>query len=299
MSYIYYLILFLFGLSVGSFLNVVALRYKPSRRVFNSRSLGGRSSCPYCNKQLKWFELIPLISFLIQWGKCRNCGHRISLQYPLVELLSGIIFVAIPFYLHRFYGVLDLFSLDPSLQSFYGFLVVWVLVFLVWLLISIIDSHHYLIPNELNVGLGILGIIIILIKSFSSSWLPSFHSSFLRHYELLFSPFQDVIANHLLGALLGAIFFGILIVVSRGRAMGLGDVKLAFVSGLVLGWPDVGLATLLAFIFGGIWGAFLLLVGKKTMRDKIPFAPIFVLGFVVTVFFGFRIINGYFSLFNI
>lgn len=284
---------------MGSFLNVVALRYQPSRSVFDPRSLGGRSNCPYCRTKLKWFELIPLLSFFIQKRKCRKCGHRLSLQYPIVELLSGLIFVAVPFYLHRFYGVLDIFSFDPSLRSFYGFLVVWVLVFIVWLLISIIDSRHYLIPNELNIGLGILGVIIVLIKRLPSSWLLPFHNTFLRHYELLFSPFQNVIANHLLGALLGALFFGVLIVVSRGRAMGLGDVKLALASGLVLGWPDIGLATLLAFIFGGTWGVILLLTKKKTMRDKIPFAPIFILGIVVTVFFGFKIVNGYFGLFNI
>jgi len=127
MSYLYYFILFLFGLSVGSFLNVVALRYQPSRKVFDPRGLSGRSSCPYCGGKLEWFELIPLLSFFIQKRKCRKCGHQLSFQYPIVELLSGIIFVAVPFYLHRFYGVFNLFSFDPSLLIFFPLILLFVL----------------------------------------------------------------------------------------------------------------------------------------------------------------------------
>ena len=299
MSYPVYIILFFFGLAVGSFLNVVSLRYKPERNVFSPDILGGRSHCPHCKKTLRWFELIPLISFILERGRCLSCDKKISIQYPLIEALSGIIFVTVPFYLQYFYGIKNLFYLGQPLWSFYGLATVWIVVFLVWLLMTLIDMRLYIIPNELNLSLGILGVLIIFIKSFASSWLQPFHSSFIEQYELLFSPFQQIWTNHLFGAVLSSLFFYTLYKFSKGRAMGGGDVKLALASGLVLGWPDIGLSLALAFIFGGIFGVVLLLNRKKTMKDKLPFAPIFILGMVVTIFFGTHIISGYFRLFNI
>lgn len=294
-----YLLLFAVGLAVGSFLNVLALRYNPSRSVFHPESLSGRSRCPHCGRNLEWFELVPLVSFIVQQGKCRTCGERLSLQYPFVELLSGLVFAGIPFLFGKFYGVAGLFSFAPALRTYYGFLILWILVFLTWLLISVIDWRHYIVPDELNVTLGVLGILITTLETFPSSWLLPFHNSFLRHYELIFSPSQTPWLNHLLGAVFGGLFFLLLVALSRGRGMGMGDVKLAVVSGLVLGSPDIGLAIVLAFILGGAWGAILLFAGKKTLHDKIPFAPIFILGMVLTIFLGFEIVRGYFSLFNI
>ncbi len=296
---IIYLILFLIGLAVGSFFNVLTRRYRPSQSVFHPNHLTGRSHCESCGTHLKWFELIPLVSFFIQKGRCRSCGRHLSLQYPVVELISGLIFISVPFYFSKFYGISHPFSFSSSFRSYYGFLVLWILVLLTWLLIAIIDNRHFIIPNGLNAALLVFGLVIVAIKTLPSAWLLPFHSSFLRHYELILSPIQTPWLNHLLGALVGSLFFVILIIFSRGRAIGMGDLKLAFASGLILGWPDIGLTIVLAFILGGIWGAILLATGRKTMGDKIPFAPIFIIGAVLTVFFGFEIVKGYFSLFNI
>ena len=104
MSLFIYILLFIFGLIVGSFLNVVIFRYQPGKKVFDPKLIGGpgnwktRSRCMSCKKQLVWYELLPLVSFLIQKGKCRGCGAKISLQYFLVELLSGLVFVFVPMY---------------------------------------------------------------------------------------------------------------------------------------------------------------------------------------------------------
>ncbi|MBI2594799.1 MAG: prepilin peptidase, partial [Candidatus Colwellbacteria bacterium] len=89
----YYLILFLFifGALIGSYLNVVSLRFSPEEGFRASRS--GRSRCPYCSRTLKWYELVPLLSFLIQGGRCRVCQRRLSLQYPIVELMAGLVLV--------------------------------------------------------------------------------------------------------------------------------------------------------------------------------------------------------------
>lgn len=294
-----YFALFVVGLAVGSFFNVVTLRYNPARSVFYHKNIAGRSRCLQCGKSLRWFELIPLVSFAIQKGKCRNCGGRLSIQYPAVEFLSGAIFAGIPLFFTRFYGVVAPFSFSASLRSYYGFLILWILVFLVWLLISVIDYRHYLVPDGLNITLAVLGIIITAIKTLPSGWLLPFHDSFLRHYSLILSPTQTVWLNQLLGAVLAGLFFLLLVAASRGRGMGMGDVKLAAASGLVLGWPDIGLAIIVAFFLGGLWGAFLLLSRKKTLHDKIPFAPVFILGMALTVFLGFGIVHGYLGLFNI
>ena len=110
----------------GSFLNVVASRYREDKFLFSKKNLGGRSRCPQCRKQLNWYELIPLISFFIQMGKCRGCRQSISWQYPLVELLSGLIFLipisanflyAKSLSLEEYFGVFIIFFLNLSMPK--------------------------------------------------------------------------------------------------------------------------------------------------------------------------------------
>src|SRR5580704_2783986 len=125
-----WIFLFIFGLAIGSFLNVVALRYDGEHFLFSNKKLGGRSHCPHCKKTLRWFELIPLVSFAIQGGKCRHCKAPIGWQYPLVELISGIIFVAVPL---RFSYVLYLSSHSASLV---GFSAIWILALELLLLVA-------------------------------------------------------------------------------------------------------------------------------------------------------------------
>jgi prepilin signal peptidase PulO-like enzyme (type II secretory pathway) len=298
--YLFYLVLFLLGLAAGSFINVLSLRYNPHLSVFDLKVIGGRSRCLYCKKELSVRELVPVFSFLWQKGKCARCGHKLSFQYPLVELVSGAIFVLVPIYLNAFYNLNPItFANFGAPRFYYGAVLIWIFAFLIWLLVALIDLRHYLIPNELNAALGGLGVALFLVLSINAEFLPTFRDSFLRHYDLIFSPWRNIILRHLFGAAAAGLFFAALSFLSRGKAMGVGDVKLAFASGLILGWPDVGLATALAFILGGIVGGFLLLLKKKTLRDRLPFAPIFVIGVVLTFFFGFQIIKGYFALFNL
>lgn len=294
MSWLYLIILFFFGTILGSFLNVLTLRYKPEQNVFAPASIGGRSRCFYCQKTLNWFELIPIFSFLIQDGRCRNCRARLSFQYPIIEFLTGAIFVIVPIFFSSFYKLSA--NLDPV--WFYLSSAIWITAFLIWLLIAAIDLRHYLIPDELNLILGVLGIIFIIV-SLKQGLFLNLGNSFLKHYGLLFSFSTNSIFNHIFGAVVSGLFFGSMSILSGGRAMGFGDAKLAFVSGLLLGWPDIGLAIILSFLIGGIFGAATLLIKKKTMKSLLPFAPFFVLGVVLTVFFGVQIINLYFRLFQI
>lgn len=300
MTALFFIILFVFGLVIGSFLNVLIWRYHPDGKLFDGKKLSGRSHCPYCHRKLKASELVPLGSFFIQKGKCRECGHKLSWQYPLVEFLSGAIFAGLPWFLNGFYNVNNFLFANFALSFWYYALVfLWVLAFLVWLVIAVIDLRHYVIPNELNLLLAVFGIFAVVLLALYANQIFPFRSSFLKNYELIFFPFQNVILNRLLGMAAGGLFFGFLVFLSRGRGMGIGDVKLALASGLALGWPDIGLVTVISFFIGACLSGILLLAGQKTMQDKIPFAPFFVLAVFITVFFGHAIISGYFNLFRI
>lgn len=295
---IFFFVLFVVGTAFGSFLNVLTLRYRPERSVFARPSLEGRSHCLHCGKTLAWYELVPLVSFIIQGGRCRSCHVRLSVQYPLVELASGAAWVTVPLFLNAFYGISNtLFASLAAPHWYYGLVLLWLCAFLTWIAIFVIDLRHYLIPNELNIFLGIVGLLVILVVSANQGALPAFRDSFLRHYALLTSsaPLAAWL-SHLIGAVVGGVTFGFLAFIGRGRAMGMGDVKLALASGLLLGWPDILLTTLIAFVCGGVWGIVLVLTREKKFGDRLPFAPFFVFGAVVSIFFGYRLLSAYFAL---
>lgn len=280
MAYFIYLFYFLFGASVGSFLNVLIWRFRADEPFLTASHFLGRSRCLSCKKNLSWKELIPLFSFLIQKGKCRNCGRRISWQYPLVEFLAGLVFVLMPLYFSGW-------------QVF-----VWLAAFLIFILIAMIDYRLKLVPDALNLALIILGTALIGIISYSGQ--PDFFNrSFLGHYAFLFGGIENVWLNHLLAAVAGGGFFAAIFFLSRGRGIGFGDVKLGTAIGWLLGWPDILLSIFLAFIIGGAWGAAAMFLKKKGMKDILPFAPFFVIGTVLTVFAGFSLLDGYFRIIGI
>ncbi|MBI2278636.1 MAG: prepilin peptidase [Candidatus Brennerbacteria bacterium] len=310
MSIIFYASLFLFGLAAGSFLNALTLRYSPERNFFSCISLGlspdragRRSHCMQCRARLRWYELIPLVSFMLQRGRCRSCGARLSWQYPAIELAAAALAVGIPIFFSAWYGSAGWWSGIATFEApgwYYGFLFLWYLAALAWLAIVVIDIRHYLVPDELNVALLALGVGIVALLAAYGGALPPFRASFLKHYALLFSPsfLQGTLAMHLAGAVAGGMFFWFLSLLARGNAMGLGDVKLALASGFILGFPDIALAAMFAFIAGGAGGGFLMATGRKKIGDKLPFAPFLVLGFVATITLGFPILSWYFELLN-
>lgn len=289
MSVLVYGILFVMGLAVGSFLNVVSLRFKIDRKLFED--IYGRSRCPHCGKELQWYELIPLLSFVFQLGKCRSCGSKLTIQYPLVELLSGLIFVMVPY---------SLYPSHPFIQVPYILIGVWIFALLALLLMSIIDFYHRIIPDSINVFIIVLGFVVVLY-----GYLTSFdffgdigNGSFLGNYTLLFPLGGAGLISYLIGIIFGALFLGALYVISLGRGMGFGDVKLAAALGLLIGWPDIALALMLAFVIGATLSLMLMAFKKKTMKDSLPFGPFIALGVVIVFFFGQEIIHLYFKFFD-
>ena len=278
-----YIVLFFFGLAVGSFTNVVILRYLGGEKLLkNVKRLGGRSHCPHCRKQLSWYELVPVISFIIQGGKCRKCGKPISWQYPIVELISGLIFIFIPYQLLN-YQLLGI--------------AIWIVIFLLFLILAIIDFRNYIIPDEVTIALGFLGLILILTQVINGAFSPV-SSEFFKSYALLFGLRGNVLLNYLIAAVMGGGFFSAIILLSRGRAMGWGDAKLAFALGIIFGWPEILMVLSLSFITGAVFGIGLILRGRKTLKDRVPFGPFLVLGALLTFFFSYPIIHAYFSFFN-
>lgn len=289
-------LLFILGAAFGSFLNVVALRYDPDTFLFSPKVIGGlsgkgkadQSRCPHCGKALRWFELIPLLSFAVQGGRCRSCRARISFRYLLVELISGALFAITPSALPAPY------LLPPAS---YLSATVWVAAFSSLLLMALIDIKWYLIPDEVHALLVLAGIgNIFLVKDI----FGPVAGSFTNEYGLLFRPafLGAPLLNHLAAAALGALFFSLIIVVTRGRGMGWGDVKLAAALGFLFGWPDILFVIVFAFIVGSVYGAWTMLRREKNMKSAVPFGPFLALGAFLVVLWGNDILHWYFGLFG-
>lgn len=269
---------FILGTIIGSFLNVVALR-------FNSGfSLGGRSQCFSCGKTLRWFELIPLASFIFQKGKCRSCHSKVSWQYIIVEVLTGFIFVAIFFKVFTSFSFFSSIYFLPTipLASLWqtGLLTAYyVVVFSLLIVISIYDLKHKIIPDA-----------------------PVYTFIFLSFLQLFFFSYPTLF-ELLAGPILFMPFF-LLWFLSGGKWMGFGDAKLALGMGWFLGLTSGISALFIAFYTGAIVGVGLLFFQwfskflKKrssrlktggnhlTMKSEIPFGPFLILGTLLVFFFS-------------
>lgn len=197
-NYLTDIFIFVFGLCIGSFLNCAIYRLEENKKIT------GRSFCPNCRHNLSWQDLFPVLSFIFLRGKCRYCKKKISWQYPLVELFTGILFVLI-------------FNQSAIFNSLYLLVISCFLI-----IIFIFDLKHYIIPDKILFPAIIIAVI----------------------YNLIF--WQNII-NNLLAAVIACGFFLIIFLISKGKWMGFGDVKLAFLMGLFLGVSNVLAALFLAF----------------------------------------------------
>lgn len=283
-------LLFIFGVGFGSFLNVVALRYNPDKFIF-SGSIRGRSHCPHCGKELCWYELLPVLSFIFQRGKCRKCKTRLSLQYPAIEIISGIIFVFVP------HGLNEYFSLSLNylpLVSRCLLVILWIAAFLTLLLASLIDFRLRIIPDELPVFLILLGAMSAFL--IAPYWNET-NVSFIKSYSYLFGLRENIWLNRLAAAIVGAVLPGFLFLITRGRGMGFGDVKLGFALGALFGWPEIILILMFSFIFGSIIGLAAIVLGRKTMKSFMPFGPFLAFASAFIFLWGYEVVDFYFRLF--
>ncbi len=241
------IILFILGLSVGSFLNVVIDRLPRGESI-----ICGRSHCDKCKKILAWYDLIPLLSFIHLQGKCRYCKYSLSYQYPIVELITGISFA---FIASNF--TFDILLLKESFRSIY------ILIFISCMIaIFFTDLKYRIISDQVLIILGIFTLIYLI---------------FFERYLFITSIWSALISGGL---------FLFLVFITRGRGMGLGDVKYAFMMGLILGIPKIIIGLYLTFLTGGLISIILILKGMKKMKSTIPFGPFLVFGTVITFFWG-------------
>jgi prepilin signal peptidase PulO-like enzyme (type II secretory pathway) len=285
--------LFLFGVAFGSFLNVVSMRYEPSGRLFSRASIGGRSHCPSCGKVLAWYELIPVVSFLIQRGRCRSCAARLSIQYPFVEILVGLIFVFVPLTIKNIFFP---FTIPWAPVPFIVASALWVAVFMALVLVFLIDAKHYLIPNGLNLFIFLAGIAWVALAVSWRLFSGIAGGSFLGNYGMLIPSLANPWWAHGLGLVAGAGFFFVLVVLTLGKAMGMGDVKLMAGLGLLMGWPDILPVMLLSFVIGALFSVWLMIRSRKKMSDMVPFGPFIVIAFALVFFFGAGLMGAYFGI---
>ena len=263
--------IFLTGLIVGSFLNCLIYRLAlPNFSWKNLRGLRGRSYCPHCRHVLGWQDLIPVLSFFILRRKCRYCGKPISWQYPLVEISTGLIFLLI-------------FSNFP-IFSFQNLLILCCVLCVAcfMIVVFVFDLKHYIIPDEITYSAIITALIYQLLK--------------IANYGLRITDFKQL-TNPFFSAMGASAFFLALVLISKEKWMGLGDVKFAFFMGLLLGWPNISVALFLSFSIGAIIGLGLIIFGKKGWKSEIPFGPFLVSGTFLAMFFGGNIVNWYLNLY--
>ncbi len=289
------IILFVFGLVVGSFLNVVTIRYQLGGRILATSRIGGRSHCPKCQSTLRWYELLPLLSFVFQGGKCRHCDYRLSWQYPVVEFISGILTAAIPLFFYNQFKVAIAAASGEYLLWYFGLCAIWLIAAYTFLVLSIIDLKYTIIPDAANILLTVLGIAAVAIKTLYGSEM-GYNGSFLGSYALAI-PIDDLAwVQALAAAGLGALLFGGIITLTRGRGMGLGDLKLIIPVGLLMGWPDIIFVLAGSFIIGAALSLILMAIGKKSFKDGVPFGPFIALAVFVIMFYGEALMAWYFTL---
>lgn len=288
---------FIFGICLGSLTKVVA------DRSLNNRSLWGRSYCENCKKQIAWYDLFPVLSYIFLKARCRNCKKRLSFEYPLVESLMGLLIAGV---FAKFIPA-NFLEADFLAQG----LVVAGVIFYCFVLITLVsvfltDFKTGYIPDRITypaiwgvfIYLAALGLLKVYLlydalknSSIGQYLLPPYSNYFYSHSLDLLEP---LFYGSLMALALG-LFFYLLIVITKGKGMGGGDLKLGVFLGLVFGFPYSLLVLMLSFLLGSIFGIGLILFGQKKFGQTMPFGPFLALGGIMTTFWGAEILSWYLS----
>ena len=238
-------LIFLAGLAVGSFLNVLIDRLPKGENI-----VWGRSRCDYCKKTLRWYELVPIASWVFQGGRCRRCHRRLRLQYPLVEFATGVAYV----------------GTYVAVSGFGARFFAWLVIVSAGIVITVTDFRHRIIPDSMLVVSGVAAI-----------FLQSAHRS---HIPMV-----------LISGAGAAAFFYLLYKLTRGKGMGFGDVKLAGVLGVLLGYPWIIIGVYAAFLTGATYGVILMILGEAGMKSRVAFGPFLLLGGIISLVWGMPILR--------
>ena len=245
-----YIVIFIFGITIGSFLNVCIYRIPLHESIITAPS-----HCMTCGRKLRWYDMVPVFSWLVLGGKCRNCKSKISVQYPIIEALNGVLYLVV-----------------CAVNGLTWVSLIYCLMVSALLTLSVIDWRTYEIPFEINVFLLCLGIAATVLD-------------------------RSNLLSHVIGAVCVSGFLELLFLVSGGRAIGGGDVKLMGACGLILGWKLI----LLAFLLGCILGSVIHVIRMKVSDAEhvLAMGPYLSAGVFLAALWGNTWINWYLSLLGI
>jgi leader peptidase (prepilin peptidase)/N-methyltransferase len=270
-------ILFIFGLCIGSFIN--AFEYRLHNKIDFVKA---RSHCPRCKHMLGVQDLIPLLSFFLIGGKCRYCGTKVSWQYPIIEFLSGMLFFASGCYVLNALHIEGIFDILAMLliSVFIGF------IFTLFLFFALYDVKHKIIPNK------VIHPAIILVGFFDLIFALGMHLAPIQLFLSIWGDFN--LLWNMLAAVVGGLFILLIILITKGKGMGGGDVKLLFLMGLILGWKRLLVAFYAAIITGSIIGVLWAVVKRKRIEGfEVPFGLFLSIGTVFSILWGEEIVNDY------
>lgn len=236
-----YWLLFFLGACAGSFLGVVLYRLR-----HGGSALRGRSVCDHCRRKIAWYDNIPLLSFAYLRGRCRRCRRPINSEYPLIELITAIEFVWV-------YWLLKInFNFFNWVEGWYSLALLsyWLILFSGSVAIVVYDLKYMLVPDQVLAPLTVIAFLRLFVS---------------HNWQVLPSAFGSMA------------FLWFLHLITKGKGMGWGDVKLGFLLGLVLGWPLTLVAYFFAFLTGAAAGVILIMLRRKNLKSKIAFGP-FLLG---------------------
>lgn len=265
-------IIFIFGTAIGSFLSVVIYRLKTDKKGI----LFSRSMCPACKKHLKWRHLVPVASWLFLRGKCAYCGAKISSHYLTLELATGLMFLAV-FLNFNFLTVVplagtpDLFNYSIDWKIFELF-IFYIIEFSFLIGIFFYDYLYREIPDTLSISA-----ILIAIAGGLIFGNPPFISMVIGGAGIF-------------------TFFLLQLLISKGKWIGGGDLRMGVLLGVLFGWEKSLIALVISYILGSVVGLILILGGKATRKSAIAFGPFLVIGTTIVIFFGDLILISYLSM---
>ena len=254
LPYLIEMFIFLMGLCIGSFLNVCIYRLPESKSIVHPRSM-----CPNCDTRIPFYDNIPLFSYLWLKGKCRRCKVKISMRYPMVELLGGL--VALGTYLR--------FGLTIETLIYYVFIAAL-------LVVTFIDLDHRIIPDVIT--------------------LPGIPICFAASFALPAITYKDALLGILVGG--GSLFLvaWVYTLLTKKEGMGGGDIKLLAMMGAIVGWKGVLFTIFVASLVGTLAGFAVMLQSRKGMKLAVPFGPFLSIGAIIYIFFGTQLISWYFNI---
>lgn len=295
---LFLLIGFAIGAILGSFIKALA------DRSLNNKSFWGRSYCPNCKHKLGWYDLFPILSYILLSGKCRYCHKKIGTEYLLIEVVMGLL---IGFLFWQSFPGINL-SLDPIRYTLSLLDLLFKTFFIsVLVVLFLTDIKEMFIPDRIVIPAVYISVIyLVSLTAFKIGYLyyylsqsalgrlllPPHNEYFQRHALITAEP---LIYSLLMGFLIGG-FFWLIIIITRGKGMGGGDVKLGALIGLALGLPLSLVALMGSFFSGALLSLVLILFGRKKFGQTIPFGPFLVSGSLVALFWGERIVEWYLKL---